>query len=169
MKPTAAIAETFPRNGMTNASLAALTLGQASFWAVHLYAGESITSITFFSSSTPGAAMTNQWFVLASTAGAPLRFTADDTSTAWSANAKKTLSLTSAYVIPSDGIYLIGAMVAGSTAPTLAGASNNATILGEAPALSFRDTTHTGLTNVASAPGTFTLSGLSTEAYGYCS
>src|SRR5580765_7051270 len=102
-RPAAAIAETFNRNGFTASSTAALVLGQASFWPVYLYAGESIASITFFSSTTPLSAGTNQWFVLATTGGVPLRFTSDDTSTAWSANTKKTLNLTSAYVIPTDG------------------------------------------------------------------
>jgi hypothetical protein len=157
LRPAGAIAETMNRNGLSASSLAALVSGRITFTGLYLYVDEVITTITFFSSTTPLAAGTNQWFVLIDSTGVPLRFTVDDGANAWAANSEKTLALTSPYRITADGVYLVGCMVAAGTVPTIAGATGHAALLGKAPQLSVRDNTHLTLTTVASAPNPFTL------------
>lgn len=169
VRPAAAIAETLPRTGLTIASTAALVSGQVSLWGLYLYAGETITNITFVSSSTALVAGTNQWFTLAAPDGTRVGITGDDGATAWNANSKKTLALAAAYLVPTDGVYYVGCMVAAATVPTLAGVSNHGVIVGEAPIISARDSAHTGLTNPASAPPGYTLSALSLQAYAWVS
>jgi hypothetical protein len=87
--------------------------------------------------------MTHQWFALATSGLVQVATTADDTSTAWAASSEKSLAIatiasgaSATYTVPSDGLYYIGCMVAGSTCPTLYNNNPSGTTLpGLAPAL----------------------------------
>jgi len=135
MLPTGAIGSTLPRSIVVGNS-AWLVSGTVSVVAVSLMAGDSISSISFVSRNTAGAGMTNQWFALLDTNRVVLAVSADDTSTAWGANAVKTLVMTAPYVVPTTGIYYLAAMVAGSVIPTLAAAVSAATVLSGIPPIS---------------------------------
>lgn len=169
LRPTGALSETMPRVGVAFAAQAALTSGQASAWPVYLYAGERVSSITFVSSSTAAGTPTNQWFALAKADGTRVGITNDDGATAWAVTTAKTLNLATPYDVPTDGVYFILCMVTATTVPTLLGANGTASIGGIAPVTGAKDTTHTGLTNPASAPGTFTFGFISQVAYGFVS
>lgn len=123
------------RSGLENFSvqdavsnIAVPTLGVELYTAVDLPKGEVITSVTFVSGTTAGAAMTNQVAALYNNDGTTLTrvaVSADGTSTAWGANTAKTFTLTTPYttVIASSGnnTHYVGLVVAGTTAPTLTG------------------------------------------------
>lgn len=119
LMPTGALVETVPREeATTNGNM--LTSGRLQMVAIGLWAGLTITSISFVSSTTALSAGTNQWFGLFNSSREALRLTVDDTTTAWAARSVKTLALTSQYVVPTTGLYYLGVMVAATTVPTLA-------------------------------------------------
>jgi hypothetical protein len=117
--PSGGIAQTYPRHMVLGSDGAALTSGTMEMVLIYLPGKTRITSITFQSGATALATGTNQWFALYDINRNLLRQTVDDTSTAWAANAMKTLALTSTYVTPNAGLYYLGIMVAATTVPTL--------------------------------------------------
>jgi hypothetical protein len=159
---TGALHETFDRNLCDEVNTAALSSGRLSLQAIYLPAGTTINSISFWSATTALATGTNQLFGLFDSSYNLLRSSVNDTSTAWAANSKKTLSLTSAFTTTYSGIHYLGIMVAATTVPTLKG--NTAKTGGQlgAAAPTMGGTSTTGLTTAlpatAAAPGTVTTS-----------
>lgn len=153
--PTGAKAQTVPRLGGTFASASATPSGRLDLTAIELTAGDSLSSITFFSGSTPGSSMTHQWFSLYDANRGLLRVTNDDTSTAWAANTAKTLNLASSYLVPTSGLYYVGFVVVHSAGavPTLLSASiGHANLAQIDPPIA--GWSSSSLTDPASAPGT---------------
>ncbi len=162
LRASAFLAETIPReHGAPMSSQSILASGRASFFAVYLFAGEIVTNIAFVAGGTGAAIVNNIWFTLVTSGGTPLATTADDGASGWSANAEKVLSLTSPYTVTADGIYYVGCVVNATTVPTLAGISATGAIIQRTPPLAVNDTTNTGRTNPASAPGTWSLTSTS--------
>ena len=157
-----ALYETFDRDLCDEVNTAALSSGRLSLQAIYLPAGVTINSISFWSATTAGATLTNQLFGLFDSSYNLLRSSTNDTSTAWAANSRKTLSLTSAFTTTYSGLYYLGIMVAATTVPTLKG--NTAKTGGQlgAGAPTMGGTSTTGLTTAlpatAAAPGTVTTS-----------
>jgi len=160
--PSGALYETFSRNLCDEVNTALLSSGRLSLQAIWLPAGTTINSISFWSATTAGATLTNQLFGLFDSSYNLLRSSTNDTSTAWAANSRKTLSLTSAFTTTYSGIHYLGIMVAATTVPTIKG--NTAKVGGQlsATAPSMGGTSTTGLTTAlpatAAAPGTVTTS-----------
>lgn len=157
-----ALYETFDRDMCDEVNTSVLSSGRLSLQAIWLPAGVTINSISFWSATTAGATLTNQLFGLYDNNLNLLRSSVNDTSTAWAANSRKTLSLTSAYTTTYSGLHYLGIMVAATTVPTLKG--NTAKTGGQlgAGAPSMGGTSNTGLTTAlpgtANAPGTVTTS-----------
>lgn len=154
--------ETIDRNSCDEVNTAALSTGRLSLQAIYIPANITINSISFWSATTALATGTNQLFGLFDSSYNLLRSSVNDTSTAWAANSKKTLSLTSAFTTTYSGIHYLGIMIAATTVPTLKG--NTAKTGGQlnAAAPSMGGTSTTGLTTAlpatAAAPGTVTTS-----------
>lgn len=159
---TGALYETFDRDLCDEVNTAALSSGRLTLQAIWLPAGTTINSISFWSATTAGATLTNQLFGLYDSNLNLLRSSTNDTSTAWAANSRKTLSLTSAFTTTYSGLHYLGIMVAATTVPTLKG--NTAKTGGQlnAGAPSMGGTSNTGLTTAlpatANAPATVTTS-----------
>lgn len=157
-----ALYETFDRNLCDEVNTALLSSGRLSLVAIYLPAGVTISSISFWSATTAGATLTNQLFGLFDSSYNLLRSSTNDTTTAWAANSKKTLSLTSTFTTTYAGIHYLGIMVAATTVPTIKG--NTAKVGGQlnAAAPTMGGTSTTGLTTAlpatAAAPGTVTTS-----------
>jgi hypothetical protein len=157
-----ALYETFDRDMCDEVNTAALSSGRLSLQAIWLPAGTVISSISFWSATTALATGTNQLFGLYDINLNLLCSSTNDTSTAWAANSKKTLSLTSAFTTTYSGLHYLGIMVTATTVPTLKG--NTAKVGGQlgAAAPSMGGTSNTGLTTAlpatANAPGTVTTS-----------
>lgn len=157
LRPAAAIAETIDRASATLSNASVLATGRMQLAAIHLSAGQVVTSATFYSATTALSAGSNQWFALFDSAFAKLRVTSDDTSTAWAATTAKTLTFSSTYTVPTTGIYYLGIVVVASTVPTLVGISsvtNSSAVLLASPILGGRS--DSSLTNPASCPSTAT-------------
>ena len=90
---------------------------------VQLVAGEVVTNLTFYSGQTAAGTPTNWWFALYDTSATPalIAQTADQTSTAWAANTKKTVALSAAYTVPKTGTYWAAIHVKATTVPSLLG------------------------------------------------
>ena len=159
---TGALYETIDRDMCDEVNSAVLSSGRLSLQAIWLPAGTNINSISFWSATTALATGTNQLFGLYDLNLNLLRSSVNDTSTAWAANSRKTLALTSSFVTTYTGIHYLGIMVAATTVPTLKG--NTAKTGGQlnAGAPSMGGTSNTGLTtalpDTANAPGTVTTS-----------
>jgi hypothetical protein len=116
-----------PRVGLydsaSDAGNVALTTQVMTSVPIFLAAGETVTSLSFYSGATAAGTPTNWWFALYSGAATPalLAQTADQTSTAWAAFTKKTVALATAQTISSSGIYWAAIMVKATTVPTLLG------------------------------------------------
>jgi hypothetical protein len=152
-KPTASLGQTLPRNTPLANIASSLTTARATYVGIYVQAGQTVTTITFYSATTALGTGTNQFFSLYNAAFGKLAVTNDDTSTAWAANSAKTLTLASPYVVPTSGWYYFGCNVVATTVPTLAGISTLAAINALAPRVSFVDSTSV-ISNPASAPAT---------------
>ena len=155
-------AETFPRHLVPEVNTSLLSTGRLSLQAIAIRAGELITSISFFSATTAAGTPTNQIFGLYDNTLALLRSSNNDTTTAWAANTRKTLSLTSTFTTTYTGLYYLGIMVTATTVPTIKGYTARTGGQLNAAAPSLGGTSNTGLTtalpNPANAPGTVTTS-----------
>lgn len=117
-----------------------------------LQRGRAISSITFVSAGQAAVTPTNQWFCLVDQSLNVLAKTADDTSTAWSTNAPKTLAISGGYTPTTDLAVYLGIVVAAGTVPTLIAVGVSTTVGGLTPMISATSTT--GLTNPASLGAT---------------
>lgn len=152
--PTGGIAQTFNRY-MPLSDLAMLTSGTLHIVGLYLPAGSLVSSISFRSRTTAAVSPTNQWFGLFDSGLGKLALTADDTSTAWGANTKKTLNLSAAYRTTYSGLHYCGILVVAATPPSLLGVNAaTAFVLGETPILNRASST--SLTDPASCPATVT-------------
>jgi hypothetical protein len=158
-------AETFPRHLVPEVNTALLSTGRLSLEAIAIRAGELITSISFFSATTAAGTPTNQIFGLYDNALGLLRATNNDTTTAWAANTRKTLSLTSTFTTTYTGLYYLGIMVTATTVPTIKGytAVTGAQLRGTAPNLG--GTSSTGLTTALPNPAA-AITAATTSAWG---
>ena len=139
-------AETFPRHLVPEVNTSALATGRLTLEAITLRQGDVLTSIRFWSATTAAGTPTNQIFGIYDANLNLVANTSNDTTTAWAANARKTLSLTSSYTVPSTGLYYLGIMVTATTVPTLKGmtAVTGGQLRGATPNLG--GTSSTGLT-----------------------
>lgn len=162
MYVTGCKAETFPRHLVPEINTALLSTGRLSLQAIAIRSGELLTSISFFSATTAAGTPTNQIFGLYDNTLALLRSSNNDTTTAWAANTRKTLSLTSTFTTTYTGLYYLGIMVTATTVPTIKGYTARTGGQLNAAAPSLGGTSNTGLTtalpNPANAPGTVTTS-----------
>lgn len=157
-----ALYETFDRDMCDEVNTSVLSTGRLSLQAIYLPAGTVISSISFWSATTAAGTPTNQLFGLYDSSLNLLRSSTNDTTTAWAANSRKTLSLTSTFTTTYSGIHYLGLMVTATTVPTIKG--NTARTGGQlnAGAPSMGGTSTTGLTTAlpatAAAPGLVTTS-----------
>jgi len=153
-------AETFPRHLQPEVNTSLLSSGRLSLAAIAIMQGELLTSISFWSATTAAGTPTNQLFGLYDNNLNLLRSTNNDTTTAWAANTRKTLNLTSTFTTTYSGLYYLGIMVTATTVPTLKGYTARTGGQLNAAAPSLGGTSNTGLTtalpNPANAPGTVT-------------
>lgn len=152
--PTGTIAETHPRELLTETNTAALTSGTLRMQALFLQAGQLVSNLTFWSATTALATGTNQFAALYSSAASPvlLAQSANGTSGAWAANSAKTFAMSTPYRVPVSGQYYAALMIAATTVPTLKGntARTASQLAGAAPILAGNSTT--GLTTTLPNP-----------------
>ena len=106
------VAETFPRLIATNTN----TYTIPHFQAVYLYAGQVVNSVKFATGSTAGSALTSQWVGLFDSTGLCVSIGTQSLTT-MAANNLFNWSLSSAYTVPTSGLYYVGIGIYGTTSP----------------------------------------------------
>ena len=157
-----ALYETFDRNLCDEVNTSLLSTGRLSLAAIYIPSGTVVSSISFWSGTTAASVPTNQLFGLFDSSLNLLRSSTNDTTTAWEANSKKTLALTSTFTTTYSGIHYLGLMVTATTVPTIKGntAKTNGALNAAAPSMGGTSTTGltTALPATAAAPATVTTS-----------
>lgn len=150
--PTSTIAETIPRYICPEVNTAALTSGTLHLDAIYLVAGQTVSNITYWSATTAAGTPTNGFFALYDASRNKLAESANFTTEAWAANTVKTKAMTTAYRVPTSGLYYVGIMITATTVPTLKGgtAKTGAQLAGAVPILHGNSTT--GLTTSLPTP-----------------
>jgi hypothetical protein len=153
--PAGFLAETMVRAECPEVNTVVGTTGQIPMQAIWLRAGMSINNISFCSATTAAGTPTHYCFALYTAALALCGSSADQTSTAWTANTLKTLALLAPYVVPTSGLYYLALPFVATTVPTLKGgtAKTDGSLQNAAPALTgVSGTTYT----TGTAPATIT-------------
>jgi hypothetical protein len=157
-----ALYETFDRNLCYEVNTSLLSTGRLSLQAIYIPSGTVVSSISFWSGTTAAGTPTNQLFGLFDSSRNLLRSSVNDTTTAWAANSKKTLALTSTFTTTYSGIHYLGLMVTATTVPTIKGntAKTNGALNAAEPSMGGTSTTGltTALPATAAAPATVTTS-----------
>lgn len=143
---TGTLAETMPRETCPEVNTTVAASGTLFLQAIYLKAGQLVSNITMSSATTAAGTPTNYFFALYDGSRNLLAQSANQTTTAWAANTVKTLAMTSAYRVPTSGVYYIGFMMTATTVATLKGgtAKTGGQLAGAAPIL--HGTSTTGLT-----------------------
>lgn len=159
---TGSLYETFDRCLCDEVNTSVLSTGMLSLQAIYIPAGTVVNSISFWSATTAAGTPTNQLFGLFDSSYNLLRSSTNDTTTAWAANSKKTLALTSSFTTTYSGIHYLGIMVTATTVPTLKGntAKTGGQLGGAAPSMGGTSTSGltTALPATAAAPAIVTTS-----------
>jgi len=143
---TGTLAETMPREICPEVNTAVGASGTMFMQAIYLKAGTLVSAISLWSATTAAGTPTNYWAALYSSALALLAQSANQTTTAWAANSKTTFNMTTAYRVPTSGLYYIGFMMTATTVVTLKGgtAKTGGQLAAATPAIA--GTSTTGLT-----------------------
>jgi hypothetical protein len=149
---TGTIAETHPREIVTEINSTLAASGTLNMQAIYLTAGQLVSNITLHSATTAAGTPTNYFFGLFDINRNLLAQSANQTTNAWAANTQKTLAMTTAYRVPTSGIYYIGYFMTATTVPTMKGTTTRTAsqIAGLAPIL--QGTSSTGLTTALPNP-----------------
>lgn len=142
--------------GVASSAVSSGTLYFAPIW---LPSGLTINSITFVTGTTGFSSLTNQWFVLLDNNRVQLAVTSNDGSTAWAAQAAKTLNIatiasgsSSTFTTTYTGYHNVGMMVTATAMSNMAGGgSSNAAIQNASPGFGGANT---GLTTPQAFPFT---------------
>jgi len=149
---TNTIAETIPRHICPEVNTTAPASGTLAMMAIYLTAGQLVSNITMSSATTAAGTPTNYFFALYDANRNLLAQSANQTTTAWAANTVKTLAMTTAYRVPTSGLYYIGYFMTATTVATLKGgtARTGGQLANAAPII--YGTSTTGLTTALPNP-----------------
>lgn len=144
--PASTIAETIPRELCSEVNTTAGASGTLFLQAIYLQAGQLISNISIWSATTAAGTPTNGFFALYDGARNLVAQTANHTTEAWAANTVKTKALTTAYRVPTSGLYYIGLLQVATTIATIKGgtAKTGGQLASTAPIM--HGTSNTGLT-----------------------
>lgn len=131
-------------------ALALLVSGRLTLVKCAVKGGEVYSGISFVSANQAAVTPTHQIFGLYDSSLALLKSTVDDGATAWAANTRKRLALTSTYTPVADGWVYVGIMVTAGTVPNLLGLLNGVAVNALAPIT--QGTSSTGLTTTLPNP-----------------
>lgn len=149
------LAETMPREVTTETNTTMAASGTLNMQAIYLRAGQLVSNISLCSATTAAGTPTNYAFGLYDGSRNLLANSANQTTTAWTANTLKTLAMTTPYRVPTSALYYIGYYMTATAVPTLKGftAKTGGQLAGTAPILHGASTTAltTALPNPAAA------------------
>lgn len=138
-----------PLMGVNGAAL--LASGRLHLVRCPVKKGEEYSGISFFSASTTSVPL-HQVFALYNPDRTLIGTTANDTNTAWAANTRKRLALSSPWTPTANGWVYVGIAVTATTVPALLGLGTPVQVASMAPAYQGRSST--GVSTPASFPTT---------------
>lgn len=147
MLPASGLQCNMPISSVVNA-VTSLVSGRLTLVRCPVKKGQLITGISFFSVAA-AATPTHQVFALYDQNRNLIGTTSDDTNTAWAANTRKRLVLSSPYTPTADGWLYVGIAVTAGTVPTLGGIGTALQITGLAPII------HGSSSTSVTTPGSF--------------
>lgn len=150
--PTGTLAETMPRETCPEVNTTVAASGTLFLQAIYLKAGMLVSNITMCSATTAAGTPTNYFFALYDGNRNLKAQSANQTTSAWTANTIKTLAMTTPYRVPTSGLYYIGYFMTATTVATLKGgtAKTGSQLAAVVPALN--GTSTTGLTTTLPNP-----------------
>lgn len=149
---TGTLAETIPRELCPEVNTTAPASGTLGMMAIYLAAGTLVSTITLWSATTAAGTPTNYMVGLYDANRNLLAQSANKTTEAWAANSAKAFAMTTAYRVPTSGLYYIGYFMTATTVATLKGgtARTGGQLNGAAPIV--YGTSNTGLTTALPNP-----------------
>lgn len=117
---TGVLAETIPRQLCSETSVTFGASGIVFLQAIYLMSGTVINNITIWSSTTAGATLSTSYASIYNGLNR-VALSNPDTTASWAINTARTFTLSSAYTVPSNGVYYIGLQILGTTMPTIKG------------------------------------------------
>lgn len=159
---TGTLAETMPRETCPEVNSTIGATGTLFLQAIYLKAGQLVSNITVSSATTAAVTTTNLFFALYDGSRNLVAQSANQGAYTWAANTIKTLAMTTAYRVPTSGLYYIGILQVATTIATLKGgtAKTGGTLASTAPAL--HGTSTTGLTTTLPNPAAAITGGTAT-------
>lgn len=148
MLPTGIKQTNIPRT-LISATVTSLASARLSLVLCPVKAGETYSGISFFSVNAAAVPL-NQLFSLYTTSLTLIGTTASDGTTAWAANSRKRLALTTPYTPTEDGYVYAGISVQATTVPTLAGTGSFLQLTNWAPIL--HGSSSSGVNSVGTHP-----------------
>lgn len=122
--PAGCLAETMGRSEITSISVvfgSTGTTGPVNLYSIYIPIGTKVSAINFYTGAA-ASGPTHQWYGLADSGGIQRAHTTDGTSTAMGPNTAFTKTLVTPYTTTYSGThYVIMALAAGTTMPTLLG------------------------------------------------
>lgn len=165
---TGTIAETIPRQLCPEVNTTVGATGVLFMQAIYLTAGQLVSNITLWSATTAAGTPTNYNVGLYDSGRNLLVGGTNKTTEAWAANSSKTFAMTSAYRVPTSGLYYIGYYMTATTVATLKGgtAKTGGQLAAGVPIL--HGTSTTGLTTALPNPAAAITAGTA-NIYAYVS
>ena len=154
--PTGTLAETLPRQVVIDVAQSAMTSGTVYLSAVYLNAGQLVSNITFYSVAAAAGAVNSLAGLYSSNQSAPaLLATSANNTVIWPALTARTFPMTTAYRVPTSGVYYAALMnTAATTMPTVRGGTvRTLSVLTALPPM-VSATSSTGQTTTLPATGT---------------
>jgi len=118
---TGVVAESIPRELCAEVNTTVGATGVLFMQAIWLQAGTLVSNIILWSATTAAGTPTNYAAGLYDANRNLLANSANQTTSAWAANSQKTFPMTTAYRVPTSGVYYIGYYMTATTVATLKG------------------------------------------------
>lgn len=118
---TGTIAETLPRQLITEANNTVGASGTLYLQAIYLTAGQLVSEITVSSATTASSGTSNLFFALYDINRNLVAQSADQGAYTWTSNSTKTLAMTTPYRVPNSAVYYVGLLQVATTIATIKG------------------------------------------------
>lgn len=118
--PTGTVRANFDRTTCPMGQTVALTMGTLSMTLIYLFAGDSFSNINVRAGTGGFTGITNSWAVLSDLSLNPLAVTSNVTTATQAAQTTRAFPIVGApYTVLTSGLYYVGVMAAGTTAPVV--------------------------------------------------
>jgi hypothetical protein len=120
MGPAGTVRANFDRANCSMGQSLSLTMGSAQMTLIYLFAGDTFSNFNIRAGTGGWSGITNSWAVLTDLNLNPLAVSSNVTTATQAAQTTRTFPVVGApYVALTTGLYYVGVMAAGTSAPTI--------------------------------------------------